>query len=222
MQLQIGYSLDEELSPIIPVLKGEVKSDIELVPIKVKGDELKFKINDLDLSFLPLPLLNFVSGVKLLSNGAFIVNRLGIKRIINKDPISSICVRGSNSTEYYFVKMILFQKISPIISESEKCTGESTISFSDYDISIDSLWEKHCKDCPIILDLIGSLKLDINILSKLKMIIRESARLQEERGVIGKFSKELGLKGRESVKNFFELCYKKKICTINFDSIQII
>lgn len=220
MQLKIGYSDEEELKPIIPILKGEIQSEIEIIPVKIKVDELKFRLNDLDLSFISLPIINFVNNVKIVTNGAVAVESLGLKKLNDKLDVSTVCVKGSNSTEYYLIRILLPQKVQPIVSDP--CNGDSVVAFTNYDISLDSIWRKYCPACPLVLSVVGSSKLDSSTLTKVKVLFRESAKIQEERGIVSKYSKELGLKGRESIKTFFDLCDKKRICNVDFKNIEII
>ncbi|BBG24593.1 hypothetical protein [Sulfuracidifex tepidarius] len=219
MQLKIGYSDDEELKPIIPLLEGEVQGEIEIIPVKIRTDELKFKLNDLDLSFIPLPIINFVNNIKIVTNGAVVVETLGLKKLNDSPEISSVCVKGSNSTEYYLLRLLLPQKIQPVVSD--QCKGDSIIAFENYDVSLDSIWRRYCPSCPLVLNVIGSSRLDSSTLAKVKVLFRESAKFQEEKGIVTKYSKELGLKGREAIRTFFDLCNKKKICNIDFRNIEI-
>ncbi len=201
MRLTIAYTAEEELKPLTPILQGEVNKGVELEPKKVNVDELKFNHGSFDLFFLHLPLLLYVKGVKAISNGAYVVERLGIE---GKD-YNSICVDSSSSTEFYLVKLLVNQKAVP------KRSGEcSRISKEREEIS--DLWKGECGNLPIVISLIGSTKLSTDELLRLKVVIRESASIQERKGEIKPYSKELGLKGREALDCFFKLCRKRGVC----------
>jgi len=51
---------EKELEVIEPLLSNEINRNVELEPIRVKEDELKFKLKELDLAFIPLPLTLFM------------------------------------------------------------------------------------------------------------------------------------------------------------------
>ncbi|WP_338599679.1 hypothetical protein V6M85_10410 [Sulfolobus tengchongensis] len=211
MKLTLGYVNERELEAIRPILDNEIKRNVHLELVRVKEDELKFKLKDLDLAYVPLPLSIFFDNIKFISNGAFVVNKIGLKTI--SDKISKICINSSNSTEYYLFKMLTNYKNPIEIVREEICiSGDARISYDDYNISLDQAWRDNCGDLPIVISLIGSLRLNDDVLSKIKVVIRESAALQESKGKISQYGKELGLKGRQSIECFFQLCLKKGLC----------
>jgi len=182
--------------------------------INVREDELKFKLNEFDLAFIPLPLLNFIQGIKLISNGAFVIEKLGVK--LHSSSINKICVKGSNSTEYYLFKALTNFKHHVEVVKGEDCQGaDAAIVYDDYNISLDGLWKQECGDLPIVISLIGSIKLSEDELLKIKVIIRESASIQETNKEILPYSKELGLKGRKAIECFFQICENKGLCKKN-------
>ncbi|AAK40478.1 hypothetical protein SULI_05590 [Saccharolobus solfataricus] len=211
MRLSLGYVKEKELEIIAPLLNNETNRNIEFNLIRVKEDELKFKLKELDLAFIPLPLTLFYENIRFISNGAFVANKIGLK-IINSR-FSKLCINSSNSTEYYLFKTLTNYKNPLEIVRSEVCNdADVLISYEDYDISLDELWRKNCGDLPLVISLIGSLRLDEQTLSKVKVVIREAASLQESRGRISHYSKELGLKGRQAIECFFQLCLKRGLC----------
>jgi len=222
VQLKLGYSDEMELKPIIPAINGEIKGDISISPVKVKEDDLKFMIKELDLAFIPLPIINFINNIKIITNGAFVVNTMGLKRLNNRQDYFRVCVKGSNSTEYYISRIFVPQKLQPVVSDSTSCDGDLIISFDDRDIDFDQFWKRACDGCPFVLDVVGSINLDFSTLSKIKVLFRESAKIQEERGVILRYSKELGLKGKEAIKTFFDLCNRKRLCNVDYRKLEIV
>jgi len=211
VRLRLGYASEKELEVIEPLLSNEINRNVELEPIRVKEDELKFKLKELDLAFIPLPLTLFYENIRFISNGAFVTTKIGLKVINNR--FARLCISSSNSTEYYLFKILTNYKNPIEVVRSESCTDTDVlISYEDYHISLDELWRKNCGDLPIVISLIGSLRLDEQTLSKVKVIIREAASLQESRKKVSQYSKELGLKGRQAVECFFQLCLKKGLC----------
>lgn len=203
MNVTFAYSREEELLPLLPILNGEIKSkDITFKFVEVKEDEIKFKYSQFDLYYLPLPLLNYIEA-KILSNGAYVVQDLGI----SDDNVTEICT-SSNSTEYYLLKILTGIKMIP--NPKPDCKSAKFV-ITNYKFSLAKLWQEKCGDLPVVLSVIGSNLRDDEI-SRIKIIIRESASLQEKRGVIYPTSKELGLKGRKAIECFFELCKKKNLC----------
>jgi hypothetical protein len=201
LRLLLAYTAEDELKPLLPLLNGEVARGVELEPKKVSVDEVKFNHGDFDLFFIHLPLFLYVKGVKVISNGAYVLESLGIEG----DNYSSVCVDSSSSTEFYLVKLLLNPKAIP--KRSGDC---SRISREKGNLS--ELWKEECGDLPIVISLIGSTRLSTDDLLKLKVVIRESASIQERKGEIKSYSKELGLKGREALDCFFKLCKKKGVC----------
>jgi hypothetical protein len=211
VKLTLGYVNKKELKVLEPVLDNVLKKDVQFDVIQVREDELKFELKNLDLAFVPLPMALFIENIKFISNGAFVTNRLGLKTL--RSNISKICVNGSNSTEYYLFRMLTNYRIPIEIMKNNKCEeGDAIIEYENFDISLDEIWRKQCGDLPIVISLIGSIKLSDNVLSKIKIIIRESASIQEGKGEILSYSKELGLKGRQSIMCFFQTCFKKGLC----------
>lgn len=207
MKVKLAYSKDEELKPLLPLLKGKVNNrgyDFEVV--KIKEDEIKFNLNNFDLLFIPLPVLALAKDIKVLTNGSNVTEKLFIKRI-KEDKILKLLVSGTNSTEFYLTKILLNINILPSFSDYN-----SLISYSDGDIDLYNEWVKHCGKIPIVLSVLGSVRLDDDELLKLKVIIRDSASLMVNEGEIESISKELGLKGREAIECFFKLCREKGLC----------
>ncbi|MEM3971235.1 MAG: hypothetical protein QXR34_02105 [Saccharolobus sp.] len=214
MKLRLGYTNQRELISLYPIISKTIESNLEFDLVYIRGDELKFKLGEVDLAFIPLPVLAFINNIKFISNGAFTINRLGIRLLGNS--ITRLCIYSSNSTEYYLFKLLTNFKIPIEIikdKEIEKC--DAIISYDDYDISIDELWKSQCGDLPIVISMLGTIKLQEELLVKAKVAIRESAVIQERSGNILPYSKELGLKGRQSIDCFFQLCSKKGLCNSN-------
>lgn len=204
MNVTFAYSRDEELLPLLPIINGEIKvKDIEFNFIKVKEDEIKFTYSKFDLYYMPLPLLNYVEA-KILSNGAYIVPDLGLSENLPNEVCSS-----SNSTEYYLLKILTTSKAIP--NSKPDCKGAKFMT-SGYSFSLRRLWQEYCNDLPIVLSVIAGNLTDEEI-SKIKVIIRESAALQEKRGAISPLARELGLKGRRAIECFLDLCKKKNLCS---------
>ncbi|BDC19041.1 hypothetical protein [Acidianus sp. HS-5] len=204
MKLSLAYSKEEELLPILPILDKEIDKGIEIEAIKIKEEEIKFKYDKFDLYYIPLPDLNYIE-TKILSNGAYVVNSLGLDELK-----SEVCI-NSNSTEFYLLKLLMNYRGIP--NGRENCKG-SKFTIKDFKVSLSDKWKETCGDLPIVLNVIGS-NLPGDVISKVKITIRESASLQESKGVIATPSKELGLKGRKAIDCFFELCRKKSLCNVN-------
>ncbi|TRM87212.1 hypothetical protein DJ526_09330, partial [Sulfolobus sp. A20-N-G8] len=196
------------------IINKSLSKNLILNIINVKEDELKFRLNEFDLAFIPLPLLNFIQGIKLISNGAFVIEKLGIK--LHRDIINKICVKGSNSTEYYLFKALTNFKHHIEVVKGEDCQGaDAMIDYDGYNISLGELWRQECGDLPIVISLIGSTRLSEGELLKIKAIIRESASIQENNKEILSYSKELGLKGRKAIECFFQICENRGLCKKN-------
>ncbi|AWR97081.2 hypothetical protein DFR86_05565 [Acidianus sulfidivorans JP7] len=205
MNITIAYSNKEEILPLLPIMNNEINpKEFKFEFIQIREDDIKFKYENYDLFYLPLPLLNYID-IKIISNGAMVVNELGLSDNITKEVCAS-----SNSTEYYLLKILTGTKALP--NSKPDCSGSKFVT-NNYKMSLSDLWRNNCQDLPIVLRLIGS-NLSDDILSKIKIIIRESASIQENRGLIASYSRELGLKGRKAIDCFFELCRKKNLCTV--------
>ncbi|BFH74417.1 hypothetical protein SJAV_23610 [Sulfurisphaera javensis] len=209
MRIKLAYSREEELKPLIPLLRGEINNrGYEFVVEKIKEDEIKFNINKYDLLFIPLPVLAITKDVKVLSNGSMLVNGLYIKKIKKDEKQIKLLVNGTNSTEFYLAKIFLNnENIVPSFGDYN-----AIISYDEGDINLYEKWKESCGNIPIIISILGSQKLGEEDLLKLKVIIRESASLIVNKGEIPAMSKELGLKGREALECFFKLCKEKGIC----------
>lgn len=150
MRLRLGYVSEKELEVIEPLLSNEINRNVELEPIRVKEDELKFKLKELDLAFIPLPLTLFYENIRFISNGAFVTTKIGLKVINNR--FARLCISSSNSTEYYLFKILTNYKNPIEVVRSESCTDTDVlISYEDYHISLDELWRKNCGDLPIVI-----------------------------------------------------------------------
>jgi len=204
LKLTLAYSKEEELLPILPILDKEIDKGVEIEAIKIKEEEIKFKYTNFDLYYIPLPDLNYIE-TKILSNGAYAVNSLGLDSLKNE-----VCI-NSNSTEFYLLKVLMNYRGIP--NGRDNCNGSKFIT-KDFKISLSDKWKEVCGDLPIVLNVIGS-NLPEDVISKVKIIIRESASLQEAKGMITPISKELGLKGRRAIDCFFDLCRKKNLCNVN-------
>ncbi|ARM75724.1 hypothetical protein [Acidianus manzaensis] len=205
MNISIAYSNKDEILPLLPIINNEIKSkDYVFEFVEIKQDEIKFKYKNYDLYYISLPLLNYID-TKILSNGARVVNELGLSDEINNEVCTS-----SNSTEYYLLKILLGSKAIP---NSKLDCNSARFVINNYKISLSDIWKKECQNLPIVLSVIGS-NLPDDVLSKIKIIIRESASIQESKGIISPLSKELGLKGRKSLECFFQLCRKKNLCSV--------
>lgn len=209
MKLSLAYSIDEEILPIMPIINGEVLKGIEIEPKKVSLDEIKFNYNNYDIFYVQLPLFLYIKNVKVISNGAYVIEKLGSEDSLTSS--SSVCVESTSSTEFYLLKILLGYKGIP------RKNGNCIKLVHDLD-NISCLWREQCGNLPIIISLIGSTKLSDEEMSILKVVVRESASLQEKRNLIKAYSKELGLKGRDALNCFFQLCKEKNICNeISYD-----
>lgn len=209
MEVNLGYSNEIELIPIEPLIKREINRDIKINLIKIKEDKIKFNLDNLDLVYIPLPLTTLIEDMKVITNGAFIVDKIGIK-FLKSENIKNwrVCVDNTNSPEYYLLK--IFTNFQINLGNNDQC--EMIISLGEYDYSLTEIWKKSCGNVPIVFKVLGSKKADEEFLNKIKIMIRESALIQEKKGMISQFSRELGLKGREAINCFIELCRKKGIC----------
>ena len=209
MKITLAYSREEELKPLIPLLEGKINNrGFTIEPIKVKQDEVKFYAENYDLLYFPLPVLSIIKNVKILSNGVYSVEKLFIKKI-KKDNEKNIklYLNGTNSTEFYLAKMFISENIIPSLNDYN-----AIIDFNEGEIDLHTRWEKVCGKLPIIISIIGSKKLSEDELLKIKVIIRESAALLVNLGELPNITKELGLKGREALECFFNLCKQKGLC----------
>ncbi|MEM1626487.1 MAG: hypothetical protein QXV69_04295 [Sulfolobaceae archaeon] len=205
MKLKLGYSDEEELLPLLPLI-----NDNKFELVKIREDEIKFKLDELHLIYFPLPLLTMLEGIKVISNGAYIINDLGIKLLTStqKENIK-ICIKNTNTTEYYLLKLLT--KYNFIIKPNQnEC--DAILQKKDYDLSLTQLWSKECTQLPLVSKLLGSKILSQEDLTKIKVLVRESASLQENEGKITSISKELGLKGRMAIECFWRLCNSKGLC----------
>ncbi|AGE71412.1 hypothetical protein [Sulfolobus acidocaldarius] len=211
MRIKIAYSRDEEIKILQPVLNNEVDTKgFSFDILKLKEDDLKFHVDEYELLYLPLPLVTFIENLKVLTNGAYVVNDIGIRYRKKTESKLKILVPGSNSTEYYLARMIYGHNVVPTTSQEEWTAeltydGTSEYSFKDF-------WNSNCGNLPFVIKLLGSKILDEESLSRIKIVIRDSANLAYERGYVNSFSKELGLKGREALDCFFKICRQKNLC----------
>lgn len=206
MRLKLGYSNEEELLPLLPLIQ---QNNFELV--KLREDEIKFKIDEIHLIYFPLPLLTTVEDLKVISNGAYVIEDIGLKLLkpVQQRENIRLCIRSTNTTEYYLLK--LFTKYNFIIKyDQTEC--DAVIQNKDYDISLLQLWSKECNNLPLVSKLLGSKILSQEELSRIKVLVRESASFQENYGKISNISKELGLKGRMAVECFWRVCSNRGLC----------
>jgi len=207
VKISLAYSREEELKPLVPLLEGKINNrGYEIEPIKIKQDEVKFNIEKYDLLYFPLPVLSTIKDVKILSNGSYSVEKLFIKKIKDEKSIK-LHLNGTNSTEFYLVKMFINENVVPSLNDFN-----AIIDFNGGEIDLYSEWESVCGKLPIIISMIGSKKLTEDDLLKIKVIVRDSASSLVNSGEIPSISKELGLKGRESLECFFKLCKQKGLC----------
>ncbi|NON62541.1 hypothetical protein, partial [Acidianus sp. RZ1] len=146
----------------------------------------------------PLPVFFHLGKATILSNGAIVVNSLGI----SNTNIEKICVSGSNSTEFYLVRALLNPKAIPVTTSSQDCSKVTTES---YEIPLSNVWKSKCNDLPIVLKVILLGTVPEDVIPKVKAIIRESASIQENLHLVSPGSKELGLKGRKAIECFFKI-----------------
>ena len=212
VKLKLAYSRDEELKPLIPLIKNEIDNrGFEFDLIKVKEDDIKFVANDVDLFFSPLPLLSFLSP-KVITNASYVTESLWLK--IKRDNSLSafrLLVPGSNSTEYYLIKMLYPSQQRNIIPVT-KGEYDGEISYEGGDIDIYQMWKEECGDLPIVIKVLSTIRLKEEEIDRLKIVLRESASKAIKELGISQYSKELGLKGRKSLECFFSLCKKRSIC----------
>ena len=207
VKISLAYSRDEELKPLAPLLEGKINNrGYEIEPIKIKQDEIKFNAEKYDLLYFPLPVLSIIKDVKILSNGSYSVEKLFIKKIRDEKDIK-LYLNGTNSTEFYLVKIFVNGTIIPSLNNYN-----AVIDFDEGEINLYNEWESVCGKLPIIISMIGSKKLTEDELLKIKVIIRESASLLANSGELPNIAKELGLKGREALECFFKLCKQKGLC----------
>ncbi|BCU71291.1 hypothetical protein [Stygiolobus caldivivus] len=210
MNIKLAYSRDDEIKPLEPLLRHEIDNrgfKIELIKVN-KEDELKFIVDKVDLVYLPLPVFNFISNLRVISNGSYITSKLKMR--ILSTPVRRVLVPGSNSTEFYLVKILYNNNVTPVLNGS----FDAEITYDDEgEIDLLSLWNQQCNNSPLILKVLSSKNLDESVLLELKVLIRESASRMVEKKEVSTFSKELGLKGRNSMECFFNLCTQKNLCS---------
>ena len=209
MNLRLAYTRDEEIKPLEPLLRGEIDNrgfNIELVKVS-KEDELKFVIDKVDLAYVPLPVLNLIPQLKVISNGNYVVERLKLRIISN--PVRKVLVPGSNSTEFYLVKMLYNNNVIPVLNGNY----DAEVNYKEGEVGLDKLWSEKCENLPLVLKVLASKNLDESVLLEFKILVRESASKMVERGELNSFSKELGLKGRKALECFFNLCFQKNLCS---------
>lgn len=208
MKIRLAYSREEELRPLLPLFEGKINNrgfDFEIE--KIKQDEIKFNIDKFDLLYLPLPLLAVVKGLKVISNGSYAVEKLYIRRTNEENNVLRLYVNGTNSTEFYLVKMFINMSVIPSFNENN-----ALIDYNEGTIDLYKEWEAICGKLPIVISVLGSKNLKEEELLKLKVVIRDSASVMVNLGQILNVSKELGLKGREALDCFFKLCKEKGLC----------
>ena len=205
MKLSLGYSNEADLIPLTPLLEGKLERDITIEPVKVKEDDLKFVFQKFDLIYVPIPIINYIPDIKFISNGARVAEKIGIKGECEGGPV---CVKSSNSTEYYFMNM--FDPKRTVTRGDCKCF----VSTDDLDEDLTPLWREACGDVPLVLKLIA-VNLDESQASKVKIAIRESASIVASSKGISQYSKELGLKGRQGVECFVNRCREVGLCSKN-------
>lgn len=207
MKIKLAYSRDSELKPLIPLLEGRINNKgYELVAEKIKEDEIKFNIDKYELLYIPLPVISLVKDIRILSNGSYVINKLYIRRT-NEDKVIKLLVDGTNSTEFYLAKMLTDMNIIPSFKDYN-----ATIDYENGNIDLYEEWVKLCGNLPIIVSVLGSKILGDEDLLKIKTVIRDSASIAVNENNISSISKELGLKGRESLECFFKLCREKELC----------
>ncbi|BCS91794.1 hypothetical protein L3N51_00325 [Metallosphaera sp. J1] len=205
MKLSLGYSDEADLVPLIPLLEGKLDRDITIEPVKVKEDDLKFVFQKFDLIYVPVPLINYIPDIKFISNGARIAQSIGVRGKCEGD---TVCVKSSNSTEYYFIK--IFDPKRTVTRGECGCS----VSIEGVEEDLTPIWRSECGDVPLVLKLIA-INLDESLASKVKIAIRESASIVASQGKIPQFSKELGLKGRQGMECFINKCREAGLCSNN-------
>lgn len=209
MIVKIAYAREAELKPLIPLLKNEIDTrgfTFELIKVD-REDELKFYLDKVDLVYIPLPILNFVQNLSILSNGSYVST--GLRLQLLSSTAKRVLVPGSNSTEFYLVKMLYNSGITPVISGDY----DAKVTYDAGDVDLLNLWNNVCQNSPLILKVLATKRLDEQIILQLKVLIRESASKMVEKNEVSIFSKELGLKGRSSIECFFKLCREKNLCS---------
>ncbi|PVU68192.1 hypothetical protein DDW01_00470 [Sulfolobus sp. SCGC AB-777_G05] len=213
VKLKLAYSRDEELKPLIPLINNEINNrGFEFDLIKVKEDDIKFVVNDVDLFFSPLPLFSFLK-LRVITNASFVVESLWLRlKGNNSSSAFRLLVPGSNSTEYYLIKMLYPSHQQRNIVPVTKGEYDGEVSYEGGDIDIYQMWKEGCGDLPIVIKVLSTIKLKEEEIDRLKIVLRESASKAIKEFNISQYSKELGLKGRKSLECFFSLCKKKGIC----------
>ncbi|MEM4146542.1 MAG: hypothetical protein QXH41_02575, partial [Metallosphaera sp.] len=181
MRLSLGYSDESDLKPLLPLLEGKINRDIYIEPIKIKENEIKFQFHSFDIVYMSLPLINHLPGVRFISNGAKVTERIGIRGKCEKQ----VCVNDFNSTEYFFMRIFDSKRQ---VNKGENC--ECKVEFENIDEDLTALWKEKCGDLPIVLKLIAA-NMDDSQISRVKVAIRESASLMIDSN-LSQFSKELG------------------------------
>lgn len=207
--ITLGYADNSDLVPLQPLLRGEVKIGVQIEPVPLKEERLRFELQNLDLVYMPLSLIgNVTDKIVAISNGATVVERSFLK--VSKDlrEVSRIRVPSTFSPDFTVARITLLGKgVSAVRGEAD---GEISPELGDYDILKE--WRGLCGDLPLIWKLIVTSRLEDNTISRVKSAIRESASLQVDRGLIPPIGKELGLKGRQAVACFFRKCKENGLC----------
>jgi hypothetical protein len=205
VRITVAYSQEDDLKPLKPLLESKVNKGITLDVVKVKEDDLKFNHHNYDLFYSPIPLINHVRGIRFLTNGAKVWKSIGIEGNCNE---GKICVQGSNSTEFYFLKMFYRGKLSVSLNQECGCRmaeGGSVVELTPF-------WSDACGDLPFVVKLLGTVTLNDDTLAKVKVAVRESASMAQGRGDVDVLSKELGLRGRQALECFIKRCSEAGLC----------
>lgn len=205
MRFTLAYSQEDDLKPLRPILDNKVNKDLTLDLVQVREDELKFTYSRYDLFYAPLPLINYVKGIRFLTNGAKVWKSLGITGDCSE---GKICVQGSNSTEFYFLKLFYKGKLVVSLNQDCQCKLSNERDFAD----LTPLWLEACGDLPFVVKLLATVTLNDDVLAKVKVVVRESALIAQREHGLDPLSKELGLRGRQALECFVKKCSEAGLC----------
>jgi hypothetical protein len=216
MNLTLAYSREGDLEALSPLIGKELRG-FSISPVKVKEDQLKFVLDQHDLLYTPLPVVGNVKGIKVLSNCSVATDNLGVK-FLNKSDNPRIAVKGTNSTEFYLLRLLTNLKVSPVVCEDTCHADALFVEGEEADLDIGSLWRERCGKIPIVMRVISTLRLDQYVLGRLKIALREAASLSK----VSDVSKEMGLRGRSALSCFTRICRQRGLCSNSDEDLIIL
>ncbi|BBD72292.1 hypothetical protein HS1genome_0681 [Sulfodiicoccus acidiphilus] len=188
--MELAYSEEREVIPWSEVRNITLR--------KVREDEIRFVVEDVELAYVPIPLLPQLGEVLVLSNGAVFSEGMEIRswRSGNK-----LFVPSSHSVHFYLARLFTNRRWIPVQDR-----GSADAEVVEEPGNLWEKWKGSCGDVPIPLKVVVSTKLDQKTLLGIKVELRRSAALAENHGRIKSVTKEMGLKGRSALECFIKLC----------------